>query len=77
MRTFLLVSILCLVVFVGAWIVAGELIPFWAPQPEVSLRGEGTAQAGLSLWAIVQNVSALAGIISFLIQIAQWRRGGA
>lgn len=77
MRTFLLISILCLVLFVGAWIVAGQLIPFWASQPEISTRGLSSAAPGLSLWAIVQNVSALVGIVSFLIQVVQWRRGRA
>jgi hypothetical protein len=72
---FLLVAVLCLAAFIVAWVVAGQLVPFWASQPTASFRGGPGAGYGLSLWAIVQNVSALVGIASFLIQIVQWRRG--
>lgn len=77
MRTaFLVIALVCLAAFVVAWFFAGQLVPFWqATQPTVSFRGEPGAAAGLSVWAIVQNLSALVGIVSFLIQIVQWRRG--
>ena len=75
MRLFLLIAVCCLALFVTAWIVTGQLMPFWGPQPGPSLRGGSGVEAGLSLWAIVQNASALVGIVSFLIQVVQWRRG--
>jgi hypothetical protein len=75
MRLFLLIAVCCLALFVTAWIVTGELVPSWRLPPGPPLRGIPAAEAGVSLWAIVQNLSALVGIVSFLIQIVQWRRG--
>jgi len=61
----------CLALFVVAGLVAGELIPFFG-QGSHSFR-DRRAQ-GPSFWSIVQNVSAVSGIVAFLIQILQWRR---
>jgi hypothetical protein len=73
--TFLVVSLLCLAAFIAAWVVVGQLVPFWQAQPTVTSRGvDPGIVSGLSLWAVVQNLSALVGIASFLIQIVQWRR---
>jgi hypothetical protein len=71
-RPFLLVAVGCLALFVVAGIAIGELIPYWgAAQPSYRSR----RAAGPSVWSILQNVSAVVGIASFLIQIVQWRRG--
>jgi len=73
MRLFLVIAIACLVLFVVAGLLAGELLPQFAqPQPSVRAR----RVPGPSLWQIVQNVSAVVGLVSFLIQIVQWSRGG-
>jgi hypothetical protein len=68
---FLGVAVACLVVFVVAGLFAGELIPSFGESRHAfrSRRGNGP-----SIWSIVQNVSALLGIVSFLIQVVQWRR---
>jgi hypothetical protein len=68
---FLGVAVACLVVFVIAGLVAGDLIPFLG-QGEQSFRPRRAR--GPSVWTIVQNVSAVLGIVAFLIQIVQWRR---
>ncbi len=71
-RPFLVIAMGCLALFVVAGIVVGELLPYWgAVQPSFRSR----RAAGASVWSILQNVSAVVGIASFLIQIVQWRRG--
>jgi len=73
MRLFLVIAITCLVIFVVAGLLAGELIPYLG-QSQHSFRAKRVQ--GASLWQIVQNVSAVIGIVSFLIQVVQWSRGG-
>jgi hypothetical protein len=70
-RPFLVIAAGCLALFLVAGIVVGELIPYWgAAQPSFRSR----RPSGPSFWSILQNVSAVMGIVSFLIQIVQWRR---
>lgn len=70
MRLFLIIAIVCLALFVIAGLVAGELIPslWYAPRSFRPRRVQS------SIWHLVQNISAIVGIASFLIQIVQWRR---
>jgi len=71
MRPLLVIAIGCLVLFLVAGLLAGELIPFFG-QSSHSFRAR-RAQ-GPSLWSIVQNISAVLGIVAFFIQIVQWGR---
>jgi hypothetical protein len=71
MRPFLLIAIACLALFIVAGVFVGNLIPFWGAPPKVATRG---LQSAGWIWPMVQNVSALIGIVSFLIQVVQWRR---
>ena len=70
MRPFLIIAIVCLALFVIAGLVVGDLIPsLWhSPRTFRARRVES------SIWPLVQNVAAVVGIASFLIQIVQWRR---
>jgi hypothetical protein len=60
MRLFLVIAIGCLALFVVAGLVGGDLVPFRPRR--------------IRIWPIIQNVSAVVGIVAFLIQIVQWRR---
>jgi hypothetical protein len=73
-RPFLLIAVGCLALFVVAGVVVGELFPYLWYQPRAFRSGRSVAH-GASIWAILQNVSAVAGIVSFAIQIVQWGRG--
>jgi hypothetical protein len=71
MRPFLVVGIACLVLFVVASFYVGGWVPtFWRAPPPAATRGLEPS----SMWPLVQNLSALVGIVSFLIQISQWGR---
>jgi hypothetical protein len=67
-RPFLVIAIICLVLFVAAGLLVGELMPYLA------YSGRGRRGHGPSMWAILQNISAVVGLASFIIQIVQWRR---
>jgi uncharacterized membrane protein len=69
-RPFLVIAIVCLALFLVAGLVIGELMPSLWPSPR-SFRPRRTQS---SIWPLLQNVSAVVGIASFLIQIVQWRR---
>jgi hypothetical protein len=69
-RPFLVVAIVCLALFLVAGIVIGELIPSLWPSP----RSFRPRRVQNSMWPLLQNISAVVGIASFLIQIVQWRR---
>lgn len=72
MRPFLIIAVCCLALFVVAGVLAGSLMPsFLGGAPKVATRGIQTS----TIWPLVQNISALAGIVSFLIQVVQWSRG--
>jgi hypothetical protein len=72
MRPFLLIAIACLVLFVVGSYYVGSMIPsFWSEPPKAATRGIQTT----SIWPMVQNASALIGIVSFLLQVFQWSRG--
>jgi hypothetical protein len=73
-RPFLVIALGCLALFVIAGIAVGELRPYLWTQPH-SFRGRRAASYGPSIWAILQNLSAVVGIASFAIQIVQWGRG--
>jgi hypothetical protein len=70
MRPFLVVAIVCLALFLVAGLVVGELIPSLWDSPR-TLRARRPQR---SIWPLIQNVSAVVGIASFLIQIVLWRR---
>jgi hypothetical protein len=70
MRPFLLIAIVSLALFIVAGFYVGSLIPFWGEPPKAATRGIQTT----SIWPMVQNISALIGIASFLIQVVQWGR---
>ena len=72
-RPFLVIALACLALFVVAGIVVGELFPYLWHQPR-SFRSGRSASYGASIWAILQNVSAVVGIASFVMQIVQWGR---
>jgi hypothetical protein len=61
MRLFLVIAVGCLAVFVIAGLAGGDLVPFRARR--------------VRIWPLIQNVSAVLGIVAFVIQIVQWRRG--
>lgn len=71
-RPFLVIAAGCLALFLIAGIVVGELVPYLWTQPH-SFRGRRASGLG-SLWEILQNVSALVGLVSFAIQVFQWGR---
>jgi hypothetical protein len=73
-RPFLVIALGCLALFVIAGIAVGELLPYLSYQPH-SFRSRRAAAYGASLWTILQNLSAVVGIASFVIQIVQWGRG--
>jgi len=73
-RPFLVIALGCLALFVVAGIVVGELFPYLLWDRPHSYRGRRAGAYGPSLWAILQNVSAVVGIASFVMQIVQWRR---
>ena len=72
-RPFLVIALGCLALFALAGIVVGELFPYLWYQPR-SFRSGRSGAHGVSVWAILQNVSAVVGIASFVIQIVQWGR---
>jgi hypothetical protein len=71
-RPFLVIAIVCLVLFVVAGLVVGELLPYFGQGAQ--RRARRLAAQGPSLWTIVQNISAVLGIVAFFIQIVQWGR---
>jgi hypothetical protein len=73
MRPFLIIAVCCVALFVVAGFYVGSLVPtFWAEPPKAATRG---IQSTGSLWPLVQNLSALVGLASFLLQVVQWSRG--
>lgn len=70
-RPFLVIALVCLALFVVAGLFAGELLPYLG-QSSHSVRARRPPRS--SIWPIIQNVSAVLGIVAFLIQIAQWGR---
>ncbi|MBO0763496.1 MAG: hypothetical protein J2P50_02730 [Hyphomicrobiaceae bacterium] len=72
-RPFLVIALACLALFAVAGIAVGELLPYLFTHPH-AFRGRRAGSYGLSIWAILQNVSAVIGIASFAIQIVQWGR---
>jgi hypothetical protein len=72
-RPFLIIAVICLVVFIVAGLFVGQLIPFSGSSGQHYARAR-RPPGGPSLWALVQNISALLGIVSFLLQVVQWRK---
>jgi hypothetical protein len=73
MRPFLIITVVCVALFIVAGLYIGSLVPtFLAEPPKVSTRGISTTS---SIWPLVQNASALVGLLSFLLQVVQWSRG--